>query len=616
VSEGLPAPAAAGVLTSRIGRRFIALFTGCALLPLVVFAWLAANRTSDQLQKEQQSMLHNHAKTTGMGIAARLIQVAGDLALAREFLPRMLDDPDGGPARALQRHVGERCAAVWMVGPDGPRLLCGDAVVEHAPFNSLEVAHLAAGRPVLRLLGQSVGMLMLLAVDPAQPTERLLGATIRGTWFWEEDLFAAGSECAIFDSSWRPLYHTFRELPDVYPLVQAAGHQPSSGTVDWVGNGSPYTARYWRAFLKPQFAADLFIVHSKRQLTGLQDFSSWFTLTAVCTLLLVLFASLVQMRRTLGPIMLLRDATRDLATGNLGARVSIHSHDEFGELGAAFNDMSAQLQENIRRRENTERELVSSRDAALAAARAKAEFVTNVSHELRTPMAEILGAAEILTNLTDEDGAARQEFAGIALHGARRLARLVDDVLEIGSATSWTMEVMRPASTLLDAVAMMPAEIGARIRSDVPTDLPEVLGDPARLTEVWCRLLDNAAKFSPATAPIELRARAVHEQIVVEVCDRGVGISRLDLDRIFEPFCQVGRDQMTAKANGTGLGLTLAKNAIERHGGKIEVDSELGNGSTFRVFLPQHRAAGLLPLNQDDDEASAAVAVEVSALAR
>jgi signal transduction histidine kinase len=227
-------------------------------------------------------------------------------------------------------------------------------------------------------------------------------------------------------------------------------------------------------------------------------------------------------------------------------------------------------------------------------------------------MAEILGAAEILSNFDDHDAASRQEFASIALHGARRLARLVDDVLEIGSATSWSMEITPPAASLLDAVAMMPAEIGARIRSDVPTDLPPVLGDPVRLTEVWCRLLDNAAKFSEAGSPIELRARAVHEQVVVEVGDRGVGISRLDLDRIFEPFCQVGRDQLTAKANGTGLGLTLAKNAIERHGGRIEVDSELGNGSTFRVFLPQHRVADLLPLDPGPVAVPTATAIGVS----
>ena len=597
-------PAAAGVLTSRIGRRFIALFTGCALLPLIVFAWLAASRTSEQMQAEQRARLHNGAKTAGWGIAARLSQVSGDLALAHELLPRLRGRVDASTAAALQRHVGERCGAVWLIDGENTQLLVGTGPVPISGFNRAEVEHLAQGKPLLRLGSEPPQLTMLVAVDPKVPTGSLLAARVRNDWIWDpEELRSSGSECAVFDWRWRPLYHTFRDLPDVSPLLASAGQQRSSGTVEWQGDRTPLVARYWRAFLWPQYLCDMFIVQSERRLTGMEDYTWWFVLTATCTLLLVVLASLMQMRRTLGPIVSLRDATRAVARGDLAARVSIRSRDEFGELGHAFNDMTSQLQENIRRREQTERELVASRDAALAAAHAKAEFVTNVSHEFRTPMTEILGAAEILSTGDGIDASTRQEFAGIALHGARRLARLVDDVLELGSANSWTMEPMRPATTLLDAVAMMPGPVGARIRVDVSSDLPELFGDAGRLTEVWCRLLDNAAKFSAADAPIELRAREANGELVVEVCDRGVGISRLDLQRIFEPFCQVGRDQMTAKANGTGLGLTLAKSAVERHGGRIEVDSELGSGSTFRVFLPLHRPAPtvapvqLLPLD-------------------
>jgi signal transduction histidine kinase len=111
------------------------------------------------------------------------------------------------------------------------------------------------------------------------------------------------------------------------------------------------------------------------------------------------------------------------------------------------------------------------------------------------------------------------------------------------------------------------------------------------LTDVWGRLLDNAAKFSEAGQPIELRGHRRGNDVVVEVADRGVGVSRVDLARIFEPFCQVGRDQLTDKAHGTGLGLSLAKKTVERHGGRIEVESELGNGATFRVVVPAMIAA-------------------------
>ena len=136
------------------------------------------------------------------------------------------------------------------------------------------------------------------------------------------------------------------------------------------------------------------------------------------------------------------------------------------------------------------------------------------------------------------------------------------------------------------AVDAQPAAVRERLRLDAPRDLACVVGNAERLTETWGRLIDNAAKFSAAGTPIDVQVRAVGRDVVVEVVDRGVGIAAADLALIFAPFCQVGRDQLTDKAKGTGLGLTLAKNAVERHGGRIEAESQLGKGSTFRVCLP------------------------------
>lgn len=583
-------PAAIGILTSRIGRRFVALFGGCALLPLVVFAWLAVTRTTGQMRQEVLAALHNGAKTAGMGIAARLSQVAGDLSMARRFATR--GEPAGRAAdlAALQEHVGERCAALWVVEDGTPRRLCGEPPTGLLPLQTAERQHLAAGKPLLRAVGDPPQLWMIDAVDAARPDDACVVARIRPEWFWDpEELQAAGCEVAAFDKDWRCLFHTFGKLPDAAPFVRAAVEQPASGTVEWSPAGKPHLARYWRAFLLPQYRFDLFVAQSRPASEALAvsaQFTWWFFATAISTLLLVLLVSLVQMRRTLGPIVSLHEATRRVAVGDLGARVSIHSHDEFGELGAAFNDMAAQLQENIRRREQTERALVASRDEALAAAHAKAEFVTNVSHEFRTPMTEILGAAEILTQLGDDDLTAREEFSHIALRGAQRLARLVDDVLELGTTNAWTMGPVDVGASIDAAVAQLPPPVRARVRVGVPRDLPCVVGNADRLQETWSRLLDNAAKFSDAGEPIDVRARGSGREVVVEVVDRGVGIARADLERVFEPFCQAGRDQLTEKARGTGLGLTLARNAVVRHGGRIEVESELGRGSTFRVLLP------------------------------
>jgi signal transduction histidine kinase len=212
-------------------------------------------------------------------------------------------------------------------------------------------------------------------------------------------------------------------------------------------------------------------------------------------------------------------------------------------------------------------------------------------------MAEILGAAEILTQLSEDDASARVEFSQIALHGAQRLAALVEDVLALGEATCGPRVSTGVAATLHCAAAGMPPAIRARIDVDVPDGLPPVLGDAGRLTETWWRLLDNAAKFSAPATRIGLKARAAGGEVVVEVRDEGIGIAPEDQERIFQPFCQVGRDQLVDKAHGTGLGLTLARSVVEDCGGRISVESRPGAGTTFRIVLPtaQQPAAALGP---------------------
>jgi signal transduction histidine kinase len=548
------------------------------------------------MNADARESLHQGAKTSGMGLAARLGQVAADLVLVGELVQGHLGELQRGETLPLSPQIADRCASLWLSDQGRTVVLRGEPHASLPELTAAHRAHLDAGKPLVRVVGTPPHLLMVRRVGDAG-SGRLLCAELGDNRFWDpQELRSPGAQFAVLDDGGQVLCHSFEQMPGVTPLLATVAAQRASGTFEWVANGEPHLARYWRAFLSPQYATDLLVVQSRpcREATKLIDaFVWWFLLTAGCTLLCVLLASLVQMRRTLGPILSLNEATRRVAQNDLSVRVSIRSRDEFGELGGAFNHMTAQLQENVRRREQTERELVASRDAALAAARAKAEFVTNVSHEFRTPMAEIIGSTEILSQMDDADPAARREFAAIAFHGATRLARLVDDVLQLGSTVAWDMEPTDVATTLRDAVASMPASVAKRIHCDIAPDLPRVQGVEHRLTDIWCRLLDNAQKFSARGAAIEVRARPEQGAVVIEIVDHGVGISRLDLPNIFEPFRQVGRDQLTDKASGTGLGLTLVKNTVERHAGHIEVDSELGNGSTFRVTLPIAVAAPL-----------------------
>lgn len=582
----------AGALTSRLGRRFVMLFAVSALLPLIVFATLSVTRVSRQMHADLRATLHNAAKTSGMGIAARLGQVAGDLRLTADLVQSWRAEGMWSDGEALKGQVREHCEAVWLFEEGRVQALVGDDPPPTLALSADDEAHVARGLPLAFVEDGGRSMLMMLELDLEDGLETRIVGRVRGQWFWDpEELRGVNCEFAACDRLGRVLYHTFREMPHSQILSAGVTRLESSGSLEWSVDGEPHLARYWHAFLRPQYGLDLWVVQSRSQGEAFavgNAFVRWFWLTAACTLLCVVLASLVQMRRTLDPIVSMRDATQRLGRGELDVRVWIESRDEFGELGCAFNDMATRLQENIARREQTERELVASRDAALAAVKAKAEFVTNVSHEFRTPMAEILGAAEILTQIEDDDddGAVREEFSGIALHGAKRLARLLDDVLELGQATSASKSSIDVQESVETAVAGMQPEVRGRIRCHFDEDLPTVVGNRDRLVETWCRLLDNAAKFSATSKEIEVDVRRQGPRILVRVTDHGIGIAPEDLGKVFEPFSQVGRDQMIDKAHGTGLGLTLARATIESLGGSIRVTSELGSGTTFLVRLP------------------------------
>lgn len=586
VREGEPG---LSVLTTRIGRRFVWMFLGCAFLPLVAFALMALAHVSSEMRRQNEAGLHDAAKTAGMGLAARLGQLGGDFELLREVVRRRHDGKDA-EASALVDKLAARCGAAWLVGPDGSEILWGGGALSLPDLTPTETAHLRRGKPLVRSLLPADRLVALAALLPGAPDSPLLVAELRRDWLWDvEELRGRGAEVAVFDGARQALFQSFREIPDAGILFAAVAAQPASGTVEWTVGGAPHVARYWRAFLLPQYGLDLLIVQSRLRsdtLAAVHGFEKWFVLTALGALLCVLGTSLLQMRRTLGPIVALAEATRKVAAGDFSARVEIGSHDEFGDLGRAWNHMTGQLAENIARREATERDLVASRDAALAAVRAKAEFVTNVSHEFRTPMSEILGATEILMHLGDEDSAARTEFTAMAHFGAERLSRLVDDVLDLGGGSHWELAPTDVLATIQAAVAALPPALAERVSVQVDRSLQRVDAVEHRLVDTWRRLLDNAAKFSPADSTIELRATMCDGEVQVEVADRGVGIAPTDLDGIFEPFRQFGRDQLTDKATGTGLGLSIVRNTVLRHGGRVEVDSELGRGSTFRVRLP------------------------------
>ncbi len=224
--------------------------------------------------------------------------------------------------------------------------------------------------------------------------------------------------------------------------------------------------------------------------------------------------------------------------------------------------------------------------------RLKSEFISNVSHELRTPLLHVKGTLGLLADGAMGDVTPEQaQGLSVAQGAAEQLGRIIEDTMDFGRMYEEQRLTFEPVSVaeVCQSAARAIARIANRhsitLNMSVPEDLPPVRADLQSLTRVLWHLLDNAVKFSPSGSTVEITAGQRRSGVRIAVHDHGVGIPPDQLDRIFQVFYQVDGSS-TRKAGGLGLGLALVKRLVEAHGSRVEVESEVGKGSTFVFELP------------------------------
>ncbi|HEU5253171.1 MAG TPA: HAMP domain-containing sensor histidine kinase [Solirubrobacterales bacterium] len=296
---------------------------------------------------------------------------------------------------------------------------------------------------------------------------------------------------------------------------------------------------------------------------------------------LLLFSGLISSMRR--PLEELVDAAGRLASGDRSARVEVGGLSETATLGAAFNEMAEELEQEEVRREELDR--------------LKDEFVLTASHELRSPLTSVQGFAELLMLERESLSPRQAETVEVILDNCRHLVRLLNDLLDLARSDAGRLAI-RPQPTevaplIEDVARTMRAQTeaaGQTLTEQIQPGLPQIEVEPDRIRQILVNLITNAHEYSPEGASIQVAARATGAEVEIAVSDNGPGIPADQQERIFERFTR-GDAGLTQRVGGTGLGLAISKSLVELHGGSISAESTVGQGSTFRVLLPIATAA-------------------------
>jgi hypothetical protein len=251
--------------------------------------------------------------------------------------------------------------------------------------------------------------------------------------------------------------------------------------------------------------------------------------------------------------------------------------------------------------------------------RTKDRFISHVSHEFRSPLASIYQFATILLDgLAGNISPEQREYLEIVLRNVHQLRSMVDDLLEINRAAGGKLTINPRYIALAEMVKgvvetfRLSGTKAMRLSTDIPSDLPPVLADPARVREVIINLLDNAMKFTPENGSIAVQAEIYSHDpnfICIKVSDTGCGISREEIGNIFDYLYQV-EGSIDSGRKGLGLGLYICNELISKHGGRIWAESEPGYGSAFFFTLPIFSLSRLLaPIMTEVNVAAGSLAI-------
>jgi two-component system, OmpR family, sensor kinase len=305
---------------------------------------------------------------------------------------------------------------------------------------------------------------------------------------------------------------------------------------------------------------------------------------SVIVLLLLAGIGYFLVRSSLRPLVEVERTAEAIAAGDLSLRVEADSHTEVGRLGASLNTMLGQIEDAFRARERSEMNARASEERMR-------QFVADAGHELRTPLTSVRGFAELYRLGAVSDEAELNRVMKRIEDEAQRMGVLVEDLLLLARLDQQRplervpVELMTLATEAVSDLHDLHPERPVRLVTDQRVEPPVVIGDENRLRQVLGNLLANAVTHTPAGTPIKVTLLTEGPYAVLAVSDEGPGMRPEDTARVFERFFRADPSRVRS-SGGSGLGLSIVAALVAAHGGHVQVESTLGQGTTFTVRIP------------------------------
>jgi signal transduction histidine kinase/CheY-like chemotaxis protein len=617
---------------SIVARRIFSLFVICALIPIGSLAVLSLRQMSAGREEQAYQQLHRANKIIGVAIFEGLDFLPAEMqALSAVNRNRLHRSPGSTEADNPYYHQHFLGLTRFRGGAAGQTIFGTPCPLPRLDGPARK--HLDSGQPIVFVRRDGGGpprMFMALAPEDRSEGSTLLVGEIAPGYLKNLIDYVAPPESAIavWDSTGAPLFD-FPSIPDsVKDRIAAAQQGNSTGRFEWSRAGRTYLANYRSIFLKATYLCDDWTVvtslSQEEAFVQMKPFARTFLLILLLALLVVLLLSSVQIRRSLVPLLKLREGTRRIHRGEFDSRIEIDSGDEFEELAHSFNTMAEHLGTQFRDLTDTnlrlEREIADRKQAEEQLRQSqKMEALGNltggIAHDFNNILTVINGYSRILLQQLGADSPIRTKIEGINDAG-ERAALLVNRLLTFSRKQVVEPKVVNLNQVISGMDLMLHRLIGVDIlmEASLTEDLWNVRVDPGQFEQVVMNLVVNARDAMPSggklairTANLDAVGRDVDscpvekpgKYVTLTVSDTGHGMDETTRSRVFEPFFTT-----KPQGKGTGLGLSTVFGIVKQNQGHILLESAVGMGATFTIFLPRVEAS------QEEDRRSEKPAAE------